>query len=1289
MNECRSKVEMGVRDLSQSIIGKFKNVEVYFFNFVINKIESFIIDEIFVINSHHDLIIGRLPICKFDLFNKLREDICKDCCGETCNISSQRKAINNISSLSSEKKNIFNNYTEDYMNNLLPSLNPEWIEANRICNLTRFDNVQDEEKVYSQEEKDEGCPSSNIFKESSDFVEETNSFKRLNNIKHTGTIIGQKVDKVIKGLDNIKPGDKIKLSDLFTSEDDGIDPRDLECMDNLDNLIDESIKLEEYKKLKLNERLEGFKSNKVLSSLKKKDPKDENDFINQIKFSGPKTFQDSLKKICIEYADIFSSTLSEEPARVKPLEIVIDKSKWETSKNCSRTRLLDSKKEGAMLEQIAARLKLGVLAESQAEYWSQIHMVPKGDGRWRMTIDFRNLNDTIKSKNWPLPQIDILIQEIGKHRPKYLGVLDMVDGYFQMSVHVDSQIYTAFIAKGKLYEWKRVPQGLKSASAHFQRAMETEVLKGLVGEILQVFLDDICIFAKTEQEFIENCRIAFERFRTYNIKLSPKKVRLGSNEEVLLGHTINENGWSFHRDKLLGVNDFVRPTNAKKLHTFIGLCNYFRSHVKDASMKMKPMYELMKEFKGQKNLFWTPSAVESFEALKKAIFEIPTLFFVDLNGEVFVQTDASDYGISGYVFQRVDDKEVIIAFFSQALKNAELRWSIFEKEAFAIFRSLKRFEYILTGITFILRTDHRNLIYMNKNASPKVYAWKMWIQKFDCTIEHMPGHLNVITDGGSRMAAPLKLNNLSSLNNVEVKGNVGGGVGGNSHSEGNNLMDTSELYNDESGGGESLSLLFSNMFLGSESESSHSLSALSRGTMPLKITRDEGKIKFLSDEQYNFIEQYHNLTIGHGGRDRTIRLIKERSKLKDYTNLERDVSTFIRYCPLCQLMRIQNIKALILPFNVSVNGPMDRLCIDLIGPLKPSSGDNSYIMVIIDTFSRFIQLYGIADTGISAARKVLVKHIGTFGSPREILSDNAQEFNSNLCIEIMKFTGIHHIKIMPYSHQENLCERANKEVMRYLRSIIFEKFIEQDWEEYLPLVIRIYNSNINKSTGISPSTIIFGNTIDLDRGIIFPHNELKEQTMSEYMEKMLLAQRIIIERTLENQFDTNKSRSDKKLEKMKNLPTVIFEQGSFVTATYDDGNIPSKLSLPRRGPFRVLNHSDNKVHVQNLVTMEEEWIHASLCNQFLYDPNRVDPVAIARKALPSPEFVIEKVLDHHPKVFNRRDKRKELLFLIKWEGYGEESNSWEPWENLRRVSVVHSYLKDNNMKFLIPRDLKD
>ena len=191
--------------------------------------------------------------------------------------------------------------------------------------------------------------------------------------------------------------------------------------------------------------------------------------------------------------------------------------------------------------------------------------------------------------------------------------------------------------------------------------------------------------------------------------------------------------------------------------------------------------------------------------------------------------------------------------------------------------------------------------------------------------------------------------------------------------------------------------------------------------------------------------------------------------------------------------------------------------------------------------------------------------------------------------------------------------------------------------------------------------------------------------MSDYMENMMIAQRIIIEKTLQHQIETNISQSDKKLKKMKDLPNVTFEKGSYITSSYNDGKIPSKLVLPRRGPFRVLDHSEGKVHIQNLVTMQEEWIHASMCNQFLYDPNRVDPVGIARKAVPNPEFVIKTILDHKPKKFTASSKRDLLYFLIEWDGYGKEHNSWEPWENLRKVDLIHEYLTRNKMKYLIPK----
>ena len=152
-------------------------------------------------------------------------------------ISTTNKAINNISPSSMDKKG--NSYTYDsfHFNNLLPSINPDWIEANRICNLTRFDNIQDEAETSSHREIPNQENTLEMQEENLEMMNEGNVVHKLNNLKHTGNIPNQRVDNQIKGLPGIKPGQRIKLSELFTVESDGIDPKDLESMDTMDDLF--------------------------------------------------------------------------------------------------------------------------------------------------------------------------------------------------------------------------------------------------------------------------------------------------------------------------------------------------------------------------------------------------------------------------------------------------------------------------------------------------------------------------------------------------------------------------------------------------------------------------------------------------------------------------------------------------------------------------------------------------------------------------------------------------------------------------------------------------------------------------------------------------------------------------------------------------------------------------------------------------------------------------------------------------------------------------------------------
>jgi hypothetical protein len=156
-------------------------------------------------------------------------------------------------------------------------------------------------------------------------------------------------------------------------------------------------------------------------------------------------------------------------------------------------------------------------------------------------------------------------------------------------------------------------------------------------------------------------------------------------------------------------------------------------------------------YERNRKLVWTEEARVSFHKIKQIINDIPTLFFPVEGGTIFLCTDASDYGIGSYCYQTVDDRVYHIAFVSKLLSAQETRWSTIEKEAYAIVYSLKKLEYLLRDKPFILKTDHLNLTFIDRESNAKVKRWKLDIQEYDFEIEYIPGPKNVVADGLSRL----------------------------------------------------------------------------------------------------------------------------------------------------------------------------------------------------------------------------------------------------------------------------------------------------------------------------------------------------------------------------------------------------------------------------------------------------------------------------------------------------------------------------------------------------------
>ena len=338
-------------------------------------------------------------------------------------------------------------------------------------------------------------------------------------------------------------------------------------------------------------------------------------------------------------------------------------------------------------------------------------------------------------------------------------------------MHPDSIKFTAFITFMGIFEWLRVPMGLKGAASYFQQMMATIVLVGLLYVYLECYLDDVIIFAQTEDELIDRLQLVFDRFEKFNIVINPEKCVFGAQEIEFTGFTINEHGTTFSREKLNEFLEFRELIIQGDLKSFLGLTNYISSHIKDYANLARPLHKLITPYKKRRIIQWTEDTRQLLKTLKTAVDNCATLFFIDNSSPVTLYTDASDYGTGAFLVQTKDGIEYPIGLMSKSLKNEQLNWSVPEKELFAIILALRKFDYLLSGIRFSVYTDHAHLILLKSGNSKKLIRWKLESQEYDIDWQHVKGELNQVADPLSRLC-PIEQEHIFLLDHFEIPPNV-------------------------------------------------------------------------------------------------------------------------------------------------------------------------------------------------------------------------------------------------------------------------------------------------------------------------------------------------------------------------------------------------------------------------------------------------------------------------------------------------------------------------------------
>ena len=465
--------------------------------------------------------------------------------------------------------------------------------------------------------------------------------------------------------------------------------------------------------------------------------------------------QKALREILEQYDSVFQPTLNKEPALLEPMVLKVNDEKWRVPRNRTAARFMSELKRVEIKAQVDKMLALGLIRPSQSAEKSQVVLAKKPDGSWRFCIDYRELNTHTESMGWPVPNINQMIQRIGSHKPKLFAVMDLTMGFFQAPLAEQSSKYTTFTTWMGTYEWKRVAMGLKGAPSWFQQQLETTVLGGLIHVTCELYIDDLVIWASTYEEYVTRLEEILERFKRHNITVNPKKCQFLMTEIEYVGHVLNEKGIAMTEERKAHVLQIPVPSTQGELKSFLGMANYFRMHVRHYESMQTPLDELLQGYKKRKRgtpLVMDPEHVSAFQRLQLAINECPMLHFPRTDLEIFLETDASDYGVGGYVYQKDHDgTQLPIACLSKKLAGAQLNWSVPEKEAYGIFFSLQKLEYLLRDVHFVMRTDHKNLTYINFGQSAKIMRWKLFVQEYDFDIEYIKGENNVVADAFSRL----------------------------------------------------------------------------------------------------------------------------------------------------------------------------------------------------------------------------------------------------------------------------------------------------------------------------------------------------------------------------------------------------------------------------------------------------------------------------------------------------------------------------------------------------------